>query len=85
MSIKLVSVTKTSSIRVNGELISRERVVQLSHDWSERDITLFKKIVKQGGTVRIKGVKYEITPGEKITTSKGWADAGAAPMPGPEN
>ena len=85
MPIKLVSVTKTSTIKVDGEEIERERVVQLSHDWSERDVTLFKKIVKQGGTVRIKGIKYEITPGEKITTSKGWADEGAAPMPGPEN
>jgi len=83
--IKLASVTKTSTIKADGEEIERKRVVELSHDWSERDITLFKKIVKQGGTVRIKGVKYEITPGEKITTSKGWADGGAPPIPGPEN
>lgn len=85
MPIKLVSVTKTSRILVEGEVVSRERVVQLSHDWSESDITLFKKIVKQGGVVRIKGTKFDITPGEKITTSKGWADGGAPPMPGPEN
>ena len=85
MSIGKVSVTKTSTYTVDGEgVVTRERIVELSTDWTERDITLFKKIAKQGGTCRIKEVKYTVRPGEKITTSKGWADAGAAPMPGPE-
>lgn len=84
MPIKLVSVTKTSQIVVDGERVERERVVDLSHNWTERDITLFKKIVKQGGVVRIQGKKYECTPGEKVTNSNGWADAGAPKMHGPE-
>lgn len=83
--LKLVSVTKGSRILVDGEEVDRRRVVDLSHNWSERDVTLFKKIVKQGGSVKIKGKSYNCTPAEKVTTSKGWADGGAAPMPGPEN
>lgn len=86
MAIKKVSVTKTSQYFVDEEgIVSRERIVELSHNWTERDITLFKKLAKQGGTCRIQGIKYTVTPGERITTSKGWADGGAAPMPGPEN
>lgn len=84
MPIKLVSVTKTSQIVVDGERVERKRVVDLSHDWTERDIALFKKIVKQGGVVRIQGKKYECTPMEKITTTKGWADGGIEVMHGPE-
>ena len=85
MSIKKVSVTKTSSFTVDGEgRVSRERIVELSHDWSEKDIILFKKIAKQGGVCRIKGVKYIVVPGEKITTSHGWADGGVGKMHGPE-
>lgn len=85
MPIKKVSVTKTSQYLVDGEgIVDRERIVTLSENWTERDITLFKKLAKQGGTCRLQGIKYTITPGEKITTSKGWADPGAAPMPGPE-
>ena len=85
MPIKKVSVTKTSQYIIDGEgIVDRERIVSLSHDWTERDITLFKKLAKQGGSGRIQGVKYTITPGERITTSKGWSDEGAAKMHGPE-
>ena len=85
MSIKKVSVTKTSSFTVDGEgRVSRERIVDLSHDWSEKDIILFKKIAKQGGVCRIKGNKYTVVPGEKITNSQFQPDGGADKMHGPE-
>lgn len=85
MSIKKVSVTKTSTFIVDGEgKVTRERIVELSHDWTEKDVILFKKIAKQGGICKIKGSKYTVIPGEKITTSKGWADGGVGKMPGPE-
>ncbi len=83
--LKLVSVTKTSTFSVEEEgIVTRERILQLSHNWTERDIILFKKIAKQGGTCRIKGTKITAVPGEKITTSKGWADGGVPKMHGPE-
>ena len=84
MPIKLISVTKTTTILVDTRKVERAEVVTLSHDWSERDITLFKKIVKQGGTVNIKGKKYICTPGEKVTNSQSQRDGGAAKMHGPE-
>lgn len=84
MPIKLVSVKKTSKIYVEGKLVTRETVVALSEDWTERDITLFKKIVKQGGRCRLQGLNYIIVPGEGVTTSKGFRDEGAAPIHGPE-
>jgi len=85
MPIKKVSVTKTSQFIVDGEgIVERERIVTLSHNWTEKDIILFKKIAKQGGTCRIQGIKYIVTPGERITTSHGWADRGVGKMHGPE-
>ena len=85
MSIKKVSVTKTSTFFVDGEgVVSREGIVDLSHDWTEKEVTLFKKIAKQGGTCRIKGVKYMVSPGEKITNSQFQRDGGIAKMHGPE-
>ena len=85
MSIKKVSVTRTSSYTVDGEgIVTRERIVELSHNWTERDITLFKKIAKQGGVCKIQNIKYTVKPGEKITTSHGWADGGVPKIPGPE-
>ena len=83
--LKLVSVTKTSTFLVDGEgIVTRERIVALSHNWTERDIILFKKIAKQGGVCRIKGNKYTVYPGEKITNSQFQRDGGAAKMHGPE-
>jgi len=85
MSIKKVSVTKTSTFIIDGEgVVTRERIVDLSHDWTEKDVILFKKIAKQGGTCRIKDVKYTVRPGEKITNSQFQRDGGAAKMHGPE-
>ena len=84
MPIKLASVKKTSKIYVEGKLVTRERVVTLSEDWTERDITLFKKIVNQGGECKLQGIKFRIVPGEGVTTSKGFRDEGASPMHGPE-
>ncbi len=85
MAIKKVSVTKTSQFTIEGEgVVSRERIVDKSHNWTDRDITLFKKIAKQGGTCRIQGVKYIVQPGERVTTSHGWTDAGIGKMHGPE-
>ena len=85
MPIKKVSVTKTSQFIIDGEgIVDRERIVTLSHNWTEKDIILFKKIAKQGGSCRVQGIKYIVTPGERITTSHGWADGGTPVMPGPE-
>ena len=86
MSIKKVSVTKTSTFIIDGEgVVTRERIVDLSHNWTEKDIILFKKIAKQGGTCRIKDVKYIVRPGEQITNSQFQRDGGAAKMHGPED
>ena len=85
MTIKKVSVTKTSSYSIDGEgVVSRERIVEMSHNWTERDVTLFKKLAKQGGRCKLQGVEYTIIPGERITTSKGYVDGGTPVMPGPE-
>ena len=47
MPIKKVSVTKTSQYYIDGEgIVDRERIVILSDNWTERDITLFKKLAK---------------------------------------
>lgn len=84
MPIKKVSVTKTTSISVDGEKVDRERVVTLSENWTDKEVLLFKKIVKQGGTVRIQGKKYICIPKDNITRSNGFRDGGVEVMAGPE-
>ena len=82
--LKLVSIVKTSKILANDKEISREDVLKHSEDWTDAQITFFKKIVRQGGTFRINGVKFDIKANEKITISKGFKDGGTPKMYGPE-
>lgn len=82
--LKLVSIVKTSKILANDKEISREDVLKHSEDWTDAQITFFKKIVRQGGTFRINGVKFDIKAGDKITNSLGQKDGGAPKMFGPE-
>ena len=78
MTIKKVSVTKTSSYSIDGEgVVSRERIVEMSHNWTERDVTLFKKLAKQGGTCSLQGVEYTVTPGERLC--RRWYTCNARP------
>ena len=82
--LKLVSIVKTSKILANDKEISREDVLKHSEDWTDAQITFFKKIVRQGGTFRINGVKFDIKVGEKILNSLGQKDGGVPKMYGPE-
>lgn len=82
--LKLASIVKTSKILVNDKPISREDVLKLSEEWTEKQVIFFKKIVRQGGTFRINGVKFDIKVGEKILNSLGQKDGGVPKMHGPE-
>jgi len=43
MSLKKVSITKTSTYTIEGEgIVDRERILELSKDWSDNHITLLK-------------------------------------------
>ena len=36
----------------------KDEIIALSEGWTENQTTLFKRFLKQGGYVEIKGVKY---------------------------
>jgi len=66
MAIKKVSVTKTSQFIVDGEgIVDRERIVTLSHNWTERDIILFKKIPSKEVHVEFKELSTLLTQDKK--------------------
>lgn len=86
MKLKKVSLPKTSSYYIEGEgYKTREEIISLSHDWTEGNITLFKKLAKQGGMCTIGGFEFRIKVRDKVLNSKGLRDEGVGVMPGPEN
>jgi len=82
MPLKPQSIRKGVKILIDGEEASKEVVITISYTWSESQTTFFKKMLKQGGEFKIKGLKYRITPKPKIVNSKGVKDGGVIIVPG---
>lgn len=75
------SIRKTVSIYINGELVEKQTVLNLSEDWSDAQINFFKKMIKQGGSFKINGSAFETKPAEPMLTSKGEKDTGVIVYP----
>ena len=74
--LKPQSIRKGTSIKLNGKDTEKQEIIDLSSDWTEAQENLFKKMLKQGGEITIKGVHIKIVPKEKVLTSNGEKDPG---------
>ena len=83
MDLSKQSIRKGMSITVNGDKISKEELILISESWSETQENFFRKMLKQGGHFKIKGVKYEIDlERDARTRSDGTKDSGVIVIPG---
>lgn len=64
----------------NGEPTTKDELIELSKGWTEKEESLFRKILKQGGKFGIQGDKFKISTQEKILTSTGGTDSPITPM-----
>lgn len=63
------------SVSLNGEKITKDQILEIGKDWSEKEENLFRKMLKQGGTFKMGGNKWNIISTEKIYNSKGEIEA----------
>jgi hypothetical protein len=83
MALSKQSIRKGMSITVNGDKISKEELILISESWSETQENFFRKMLKQGGHFKIKGVKYEIDLDyNPLMRSDGNKDEGVKTIPG---
>ena len=82
MGLTPQSIRSNVFIQLNGEYIKKETVISLSEDWNERQLSYFRKLLQQGGNVRINGDLFEITINENIVNSRGEKDGGIITIPG---
>ena len=82
MALTPQSIRSNIIIKVNGEYVRKEEIINLSKDWNDRQITFFKKMLQQGGNLRILGNLFEITVQETLLTSRGEKDGGIFKSPG---
>ena len=82
MALKPQSIRNGVAIYMNGNLASKQEIIELSNDWSPNQEKLFKTFLKQGGEVTIKGIRFKIKVQDAIVNSKGEKDPGVIVIPG---
>ena len=60
MTLKKQSIRKNQIITVSGEPISKDELITRSEEWSEIQENFFRKMLKQGGTFKVAGIKYKV-------------------------
>jgi hypothetical protein len=70
------SIRKGITIKFDGQVVDKPTVIAASQEWSTNHETLFKKLLKQGGSFKINGILVSVTPEEKIFNSRGESDGG---------
>lgn len=82
MALTPQSIRSNVQIKMNGEYVRKEKVISLSELWNEKQVSYFRKMVQQGGALKINGDKFEIEIQETIVNSRGDKDGGIITIPG---
>ena len=53
MTLKKQSIRSNQLITENGEPVSKEELITRSEEWSEIQESFFRKMLKQGGSLRL--------------------------------
>ena len=60
MALKKQSIRSNQLITENGEAVSKEELITRSEEWSEIQENFFRKMLKQGGSFKVAGIKYKV-------------------------
>jgi hypothetical protein len=81
MALKGQAIRKGVDIYLNGKLVEKQVVLDLSETWTESQENFFRKMIKQGGSFKINGNSFKTKPPEPLLTSKGEKDSGIIVYP----
>jgi hypothetical protein len=65
------SIRRGVTIFCRNKILTKDEAIGLSTKWTEKELNLFRKMLKQGGHFSIQGVKFSITVPEQIYNQKG--------------
>ena len=70
-------------VMMDGKLATKEELIKLSEDWTEKREIFFRKMLHQGGKFQMEGISYEIILRQNVKErSDGEIDKGVVPIPG---
>ena len=74
------SIRKEHTIYLNDVQMTKEEIIEISKDFNEKEEKHFRKMLQQGGSLKIKGNKFKINKYEyKQRNSKGEFEEAAKP------
>ena len=76
MAIAPQSIRKGTIVLFDGTIVEKQVILEASKSWEPKHETMFKKLLKQGGTFRANGVVIRVVPPDQILTSRGERDGG---------
>jgi len=83
MTLKKQSIRSNQLITENGEPVSKEELILRSEEWSEIQENFFRKMLKQGGSFKVAGIKYNVSLVERNDLdSNGNKPVKVPPLPG---
>jgi|TARA_R110001583_G_scaffold20511_1_gene78940 hypothetical protein len=83
MALKKQTIRSNQLITENGEPVSKEELILRSEEWSEIQESFFRKMLKQGGSFKVAGVKYNVSLVERNDLdSNGNKPVKVPPLPG---
>ena len=59
--IKKQSIRKGTIVKLNGVVLEKEEIIELSKEWTESQENFFRKILSQGGKMKIENGKITIS------------------------
>ena len=66
------SIRKEHTIHLNGKLLEKDEMIEISKEFSEKEEQRLRKMLQQGGKIKLQGNVYEIKKsGSKIRNSRG--------------
>ena len=75
------SIRGNVKISLDDEILTKDQILEFNKEWSEKEELLFRRMLKQGGIIRIQGKKFKIENEENINlNSRGNTDAPITPM-----
>ncbi len=83
MTLKKQSIRSNQIILANDKPITKDELIARSEEWSEIQENFFRKMIKQGGTFKVAGIKYNVSLVERNDLdSNGNKPVKVQPLPG---
>ena len=82
MALTKQSLRQGVHVMIDDVHATKEQLIEMSLEWSEKRENFFRKMLQQGGRFRFDGKDFEVKLRQKILNSKGEKDGGIVKIPG---